>query len=164
MGDLRLIRVDGTTYAKLPEALTHLSKPYVLVSASSSNPTIRSLANSLDSALASASLGSVGVFIGAASSVKDDGSQNLGSTPTTHYSVVVDPSKLPSSYPGRATLLHAGLRALPVELYLDGAGRPVQVTEKVTAAGQTVDTKITAGNYNKPVVIKAPPKDQVTTG
>ena len=162
-GSLQIIQTGGKTYVKLPAAQNTSGKPYELVSASSSNPTIKALAASLDSTQSSASAGSAGVLASAASSVKPVGSVTVGGVSTTHYAVVVDTTKLPDTYPGKSALVGAGVTSLPVELYVDGSGRPVQVTENLTASGQSVSTKITLTDYNKPVTITAPPADQVST-
>jgi hypothetical protein len=163
-GDIQLIVVNGKTYAKLPASLNKTGKPYVLVTENSTDPTIKQLASSIDSSLSSASLGSVGAFVTAASSVKLDGKQSVAGTPATHYSVVVDPSKLPSDYPGKSSLAQAGITSIPVELYVDDQGRPVQVTENLKVQGQSASTKITVSKYNQPVSISAPPASQVGTG
>ena len=82
-GALRLIIVDGKTYVKLPASLkTGSTKPYVLVTPNNKNATVR-LASSLDSALQSASVGSVGAFITAAKTVKPVGSATVVGVKTT---------------------------------------------------------------------------------
>jgi LppX_LprAFG lipoprotein len=162
-GALRLIIVGGKTYAKLPPSLNKGTKPYVLVSASSSNPTIRSLASSLDSALSSASIGSVGAFITAAKSVKPVGEETITGVKTTHYAVVVDIAKLPAELPGKDALTSSGLKTLPLDLFVDEQGRPIRVTEDFTVQGQQVSTNVTVSDYNKPVTVTAPPASQVST-
>ena len=162
-GTIRLIIVSGKTYAKLPASLNTSGKPYVLVSPNSSNATVRQLASSLGTALSSASLGSVSGFITAARSVQSRGTQTVNGIETTHYSVVVDVAKLPASLPGKDALTASGLTTLPLELYIDKQGRPVQVTEKLTVQGQTVASTVSVKNYDQPVSISAPPASQVST-
>ena len=160
-GAIRLILAGGKTYAKLPAALNSSDKPYLLVSKSSSNPIIRQLSASLDSALSSASLGSVSTFTRAAKSVDAKGVETVNGVQTVHYSIVVDVTKLPDSLPGKSELTQSGITTLPLELYVDTSGRPVQITEQFSAQGQQVSTKATVSDYNKPVTITAPPADQV---
>jgi hypothetical protein len=162
-GSLQLIIVDGKTYAKLPPSLNKSGKPYVLVSPDSSNATVRALAGSLDSALSSASIGSVGAFITAAQTVKLIGSATVGSVKATHYSVVVDIAKLPADLPGKDALASSGLKTLPLDLYIDGQGRPVRVNEDFKVQGQEVASNVTVTNYNKPVTVTAPPAGEVST-
>jgi hypothetical protein len=160
-GTIRVIMADGKTYAKLPPAYNSTDKPYLLVSDTSSNQVIRQLSASLDSALSSASLGSVSIFTQAAKSIDIEGTETVDGVQTVHYSIVVDVAKLPDSLPGKSDLTQSGIDTLPLELYVDPTGRPVQVTEAFTVQGQKVSTKSTVSDYNKPVTITAPPPDQV---
>jgi hypothetical protein len=162
-GSLRLIIVGGKTYAKLPASLNKSGKPYVLVSGNSSNATVRALAGSLDSALSSASIGSVGAFITAAKTVKLVGTGTVNGVAATHYSVVVDISKLPADLPGKDALASSGLKTLPLDLYIDDQGRPVRVNEDFKVQGQEVSSNVTVTDYNKPVTVTAPPASQVST-
>jgi hypothetical protein len=160
-GAIRVILVGGTTYAKLPPAFNSGDKPYLRVTPTSSNQIIRQLAGSLDSAFSSASLGSVTVFTRAAKSVEAKGTKTVGGVETVHYSIVVDVAKLPESLPGKADLTQHGIDTIPLELYVDTSGRPVQITEELVVQGQKVSTNATVSDYNKPVTISAPPADQV---
>jgi hypothetical protein len=163
-GSIEIIIVGGKTYAKLPSSLNTSGKPYLLVTPTSSNAVVKQLAASLDSALSSASLGSVSAFIAAADSVKLKGTQSIDGVSTTHYSVVVNIAKLPATLPGKDALSSSGLATLPLELYIDDQGRPVQVTEDFQVQGQKVSTTVKVSNYDKPVSITAPPANQVGTG
>lgn len=160
-GSIRVITVDGKTYVKLPSSLNSTGKPYLLVTPTSSNQIVRQLAGSLDSALSAASLDSVVIFVRAAKSIAAKGTEMINGAQTVHYSVVVDVAKLPGSLPGKSDLTKSGIDTLPLELYVDITGRPVQVTEEFTAQGQKVSTKSIVSDYNKPVTITAPPSDQV---
>jgi hypothetical protein len=161
---IRIVHVDNKTYAKLPQQLSKSSKPYVLVTATSSNATIRTLAQSIDSSLQSASVESASVFVNAAASVKRVGTETVDGVQATHYSVVVDPKKLPATLPGKSSLSAAGITSIPVEVYVDSQGRPVEITENLTIAGKSTTTKASVSRYNVPVTITAPPASQVQTG
>ena len=160
-GVVRVIMVDGKTYAKLPHSLNPSGKPYLPVTTDSSNVVIRTLADSLDSAVASASLGDIGVFAKAAKSIKVTGGATVQGVATTHYSMVVDLAKLPDSFPGKQPLISGGVQTIPLELDVDRQGRPIQVTEDFQAQGQKVHTKVVVTNYDKPVSITAPPANQI---
>ncbi len=162
-GDIEIIIVDGKTYAKLPTSMNSSGKPYLLVTPNSSNAVVKQLATSLNSALSSASLGSVSAFITAADSVKDKGSAFINGVQATHYSIVVNVAKLPASLPGKDALVSSGVKSLPLDLYIDDKGRPVQVTEDFKVQDQQVSTTVKVGGYDQPVTIKAPPADQVGT-
>jgi hypothetical protein len=160
-GSIRVISVGGKTYAQLPTSMNTSGKPYLLVTPNSRNTVIRQLASSLDTALTSASLGGVPVFLRAAKSIKGDGTAKVGGVNAVHYSVVVDIAKLPASLPGRDQLKSSGVSTLPLELYVDRQGRPVKVAEQLQVQGQNVSTTALVTDYNKPVTISAPPANQV---
>ena len=160
-GAIEVVVVDGKTYAKLPPSLNSTDTPWLVVTPDSANQVIQQLASSLDTALNSASLGSVGVFTRAAKSVEGKGTANIGGVETTHYKVVVDVAKLPADTPGKSELESSGLTEIPIDLYVDDQGRPVQINEELTLQGTTVTTKATVSDFNKPVTIKAPPANQV---
>jgi hypothetical protein len=162
-GRVRLIVVDAKTYVQLPATLNQSGKPWVLVSRDSSNPTVRTMATLIESVQNAASPGQITAFTSAARRVTLVGNESLDGTRVNHYSIDVDVAKLPNTMPGRQTLLGAGLTSLPVELYVDGEGRPVKVMQDLTLRGQRSATVITLSKFNEPVSISAPPADQVAT-
>jgi hypothetical protein len=155
-----LIIVGGKTYAKLPASVAKTTKPYVLVTPNSKNPLVRALAPQLTSALTSASLGSVNEFVRAAKSIQDKGAQRVDGVPTTHYTVLVDITKLPAQLQRD---LGGTLTTLPLEIYLDSQDRPVLYTESATLQGQKESVRVTLSDFNKPVTISPPPAGQVGT-
>jgi hypothetical protein len=162
-GSIRIITVGGKTYAKLPAALNSSGKPYLLVTPTSSNAVVKQLAASLDTALSSASLGTVSVFVGAAKSIDVVGTATVAGVSTTHYSVTVDIKKLPKSLPGRSELAAGELDTIPMELYVDSQGRPVEVADIFRVQGEQVASKATVTGFNRAVTITAPPANQVGT-
>ena len=163
-GELQLIQVGGKTYAKLPASLNTSGKPYVLVSTASSDATIRALASSLQSTQSSTSVDAAGVFVAAAQSITNRGTATVSGVEATQYYVVVDVAKLPADYPGGSALTQAGIQTLPITLYVDSSGRPVEVTEQLSISGSSVSTSIDVTKYNQPVTITAPPAGEVSTG
>jgi hypothetical protein len=160
-GAVHVILVNGKTYAKLPKSLNPTGKPYLTVTTSSSNPVIKTLAGSVNSALASASLGDISLFAKAAKSFRSDGPATVAGVSATHYTIVVDLTKLPDSYSAKQSLLAGGVTTLPLDLYVDQQGRPVEFAENFTTQGEPVKTKLTITGYNAPVSITAPPADQI---
>jgi hypothetical protein len=163
VGDIRVLMVDGQTYVQLPAGLNPSGKPWLLISADSSNPVIQQLATSLQSVTSSSSLDQYTDFTQAAT-VTLVGPEEVDGVSATHYRLSVDVTKLPNDTPGRSDLLSAGLLKLPVELWVDAQGRPVKVTEELTVQNQKVTTLVTLGDFDEPVTITAPPADQVATG
>ena len=80
---LRIIYAGGKTYVQLPAALRKSTKPYSLVSANSTNPTIQAFAKTLGSTLSSSSLSSYAALVQAASSVRSRG-QHVRRRPVGH--------------------------------------------------------------------------------
>lgn len=160
---VQLIVVGGRTYARLPKSVNKTGKPFVLVTKQSKNSTIRQLAASIDFSLGSVSLDRSAALVDAAKSASLIGKATISGTPTTRYSVTVTTQKLADDFPGKALLISAGLTTLPVDLYLDSTGRPVQISQAVKLGGRAVSVKISASKYNQPITIAAPPASQVGT-
>jgi hypothetical protein len=163
LGTVRMRIVDGRTYVGLPAGVNHSGKPWVLVTATSKDPVVKSLNSVISNAQNAASLDTASTFVKSAKSVKLVGAEPVNGAPANHYSLVVDIAKLPSTYPGRQALIAAGLSTLPVELWIDSKGRPVKIVDKVTIQGQAVSSLVTLSRFNEPVHITAPPADQVST-
>ena len=163
VGDIRVLLVDGQTYVQLPAGLNPSDKPWLLISADSTNPVVQQLATSLQSVTSSSSLDQYTAFTQAAT-VTVVGPEQVDGADATHYALNVDVTKLPNDTPGRSDLLSAGLVKLPVDLWVDDHGRPVKVSEELTVQGQKVTTLVTLGNFDEDVTITAPPADQVATG
>lgn len=160
-GDIEVIVVGGKTYAKLPASMNSSDKPYLVVSPTSSNQIVRQLAGSLDSALSSASLASVETFTRAAKSIEGKGTETIDGVQATHYKIIVDVAKLPAGTPGKAGLEDSGLDEIPLDLFVDSSGRPLRIAEQFTVQGQTVSTKASVTDFDKPVTITPPPANQI---
>jgi hypothetical protein len=163
VGELRIVIDAGKTYLKLPTALNHTGKPWVLVSPTSSNPVVRQLESTLRSAEQSTSLDQFTTFTTAAR-VTRHVQETLNGVPATHYGLSVDIAKLPATLPGKQQLTAAGLTTLPVDLWVDRQGRPLKFAENLTVKGQHVSTTISIGKYDAPVTITPPPAAQVSAG
>ena len=161
---IRIVHINDKTYAKLPQSLSKSAKPYVLANSNSSNPQLRALSKSIDSSLQSASVNSAAVFVKAASSVRSLGASSVNGVATTRYAVTVDPQKFPSTMLGKGALVAAGIKSIPLDLQVDGEGRPVRIAVSITIAGKTTVSTATISRYNQPVTISAPPANQVSTG
>lgn len=163
VGELRIVIDAGKTYLELPAAINHTGKPWVPVSPTSTNPVVRQLGSTLQSARESTSLEQFTTFT-AAARVTRYMKETLDGAPVTHYVLSVDIAKLPAALPGKQQLTAAGLTTLPVDLWVDRQGRTVKFVENLTVKGQRVATTLAIGQYNAPVTITPPPADQVATG
>lgn len=163
VGDITVVVVGDATYARLPASLLKSAKPWVRVTATSSNAAVRQLASTIAIAKSSASLSSVSGFAAAATSLNRVGPTRVAGVAATDYSMVIVPAKLPQDFPGRADLVATGLTAVPVQLALDAKSRPVRVAIAATVSGQSVDTTLVLSHFDEPVAIAAPPADQVSS-
>ena len=162
VGELRIIIDAGKTYLKLPAALDHTGKPWVLVSPTSSNPVVRQLGTTLQSVEQSAALDQFTTFTRAAR-VTRRMEETLDGAKVTHYVLSVDVAKLPASLPGKEQLAAAGLTTLPVDMWVNRERRLVKVAENLDVKGQHVATTVNVGSYDAPVTVTPPPADQVAT-
>lgn len=160
---LRIIIVGGKTYAKLPQQANPGGKPYVLVSPHSSDPTVRQFASLASSATGVGSVKMYGQFVRAAKTITVVGHDTVDGVGATHYTIDVDPTKIPNtSALSSQALAASGLKSIPLGLWVDDQGRPVKLTENLHVQGQTVTMLSLIGHYNQPVTITAPPAGQVS--
>lgn len=151
LGEIRVIRAQGKTYAKLPSGLQKTSKLWLLLTANSTNPVVAQLAAVVSTILAVASPSSLVSFADAATTVRDLGGG--------HYAMSVDAAKLPPA-------LSSGLGAkgtIPIDLVLDAQNRPVKVSGTFSLAGESLTPTIALSDFNQPVTVTAPPPAQVGT-
>jgi hypothetical protein len=165
IGELRIVVVGSAVYAKLPAALqgpTTTGKPWIMADANSSNPIARTLGASAGAILSQSSIGSYSELAQAATTVTDKGPDTIDGQPTTHYSLVVDVTKLTSANSALQQLSAAGITSLPADIWVDGKNRLVRLTESVDVSGHATTTTINLSKFDQPVAITAPPADQVS--
>ena len=161
LGAVRIVVVGRTTYAKLPGALApDASRPWVRLAAGSKSTVVSQLASVVQPLLTVAAPAGLVTFARSASSATDLGPGTVDGVATTHYRLVVDAASLPSD----SGVTAGGRATIPIDLQLDAAGRPRQVSGTFTIRGQTVTPTITLSDYNAPVSVSAPPPGQVGTG
>jgi hypothetical protein len=151
-GRTRVVTIGNTTYAKLPAGQNTTGKPWALVSPNSSNEFVRGLAGQLTITRATSSLPAVADVVATATSVQNKGGG--------HYALQLDPSRSAGTTLG-SVLSSLGEKTVPVQLTLDGKGRPVLIQISVKLGSQSFPVVIKVSNFNQPVTITAPPRDQV---
>lgn len=159
-GKARVIVAGGKTYVQLPAALNPSGKPWLLVTSSSSNATVRQVAPLLDPLLSAVTPATFSQLVAAAKSIDVKGNALVGGVRTTHYLINVDVAKLPESFPGKAALAAGGATA-PFDLYLDAKDQPLRATPHLSVQGQDVPIDVEYSHFNAPVSITAPPADRV---
>jgi hypothetical protein len=158
---LRMLLIGSSVYAQIPASLNRTGKPWVKATPASKSPVLSQLAPTVNSARESASLDSFGTFTQAATSMKVVGRETIDGVVTTHYSLIIDVSKLPPTSNNAKVLNQAGLKMLPADLWLDEHGRPVRASQTFTYRNQQISTVLLLSRYNAPVHIAAPPANQV---
>lgn len=161
-GTIKVIIVGSETFVQLPPSKRSPgAKPWSTVTASSSNPVLKALYQSLSMSRQIGSLDSTTLFVQAAGNLHLKDTEQLGGATVGHYSLVVQIDKLPDSFPQKSTLEQTGLHSIPVQLWVDTDGRVRKLSEQISVAGQHVNTDVTLGNFDASVHISAPPPSQV---
>lgn len=157
-GRTRIVTVGDTSWAMLPKGRNTSGKPWVLVSADTGNEFVRALVSQVGVIKAAVSVPQIADVVAAASSVKDLGTASQGH----HYLLSLTSAKIKGSTLG-AELATLGTDPLPVDLYLDPKGRPVYVKLAASIGRQPLPIAVTAGNFDVPVQISAPPSNEVAS-
>lgn len=160
---IKVIMVGTTLYAHLPVQLNPTDKPWVHIRPDTTDPALAPLAQALQQVQQSASLRQYALLTQAASKFHDVGPSDANGVAAELYSFSVLVSRLPQSVPGAAALRAGGVRALPVQLWVDSQGRVLRISESISVAGQQTSTRLDLSKYDVPVSISAPPPDQVAT-
>lgn len=165
-GDMTMVFADKTFYMKLPTELTP-GKPWIKIAPGGDDPMSQALGDSLDSITASDPREALAKIVDAGKISKSE-KVELNGEQTTHYSIVVDVAKLTaeSGYDDatRKQMEAAGIKELPMEIWVNGDDLPVRVitTVPVEGAGE-VKTQADYTDWGKAVDIQAPDPSQVGT-
>jgi hypothetical protein len=96
------------------------------------------------------------------------GTENIRGVATTHYRATIDPKKAVDRIPDKASagalkqmLSTSGLTAIPIDVWIDRAGRVRRESMKFSAAGTGMDMTIEFTRFGVPVDTTPPPADQV---
>lgn len=113
-----------------------------------SNPLgVVTLTNSL------ASLKAVGSLLSAATATDKGHDATLNAE---HYKLAVAPKKVDQSSTLGQLLSLVGGSEIPVDMWIDGQGRPVKIMMSVSFAGQQLDITVQLSNFNAPLEIPTP--------
>jgi hypothetical protein len=154
----QIVTIGSTSYVQLPPAHITDGKPWAVVRSNSKNEFVREVASTLTLTKAASSLPAVADLVSTAVSVQDKGTTSTGH----EYTVVIDPAKSGGTTLG-TLLSDVGQQSVPIDLFLDGTGRPVRVVVAVKLGSQPFDITVDVSKFNAPVHVAAPPSDQVST-
>lgn len=154
---LRFIVIGDRLYAKVPAAIYPSSKPWLEITSSTTNRTVKSLYDSFENSVQSGAGRTGQVFLSSAKNVRLVGVERFDGVPVGHYAITIDVASLPSDYPNRDVLVQSGVTSIPAGIYVDTQGRTRKVTEDLTVGSEHVTSVITQTRIDRPVHIGPPP-------
>jgi predicted small secreted protein len=159
---VRFIILGTSVYAKLPanSPLPH-TKPWIELTASTSDPQFQQLYAQFESSRTAGTAFTAHVFDAAAQDLKFVGTTQIDGALVGHYSLALDVASIPSDFPNSDALKQSGLKQIPLQVWIDTAGRTRKFDENITVGGQHVDVAYTLNKIDQPVHITAPPAAQV---
>jgi hypothetical protein len=96
------------------------------------------------------------------------GTEKIGGVTTTHYQANIDPNKAAERIPDKKSadavkqmLRSSGVSTVPIDVWIDRAGRVRREGFKMSANGTAMDLTISFTRFGAPVDTTAPPSDQV---
>jgi hypothetical protein len=153
--DVEVVTVGGTSYAKVPGG----TKPWAVVSPTSSNPTAKALATNTG---VSDVLTSLSVLVGLVRSSHDV--QELGTDATgTHYRFQLDPRKSTGNPKLDSMMQALGSQQVPVDLWVDKQNRPLKVVLHIALGGAQFPISVLVSKFGEPLAIQAPPAADVSS-
>jgi hypothetical protein len=156
---VEVITVGSDSYVK---TASDAAKPWIAVTPDSSNPIVKSLASGFSVATLTSSLSALSGMLKSSSGLQDKGTEQIDGVSTTHYAMQLDPAKGTGDAQLDGLLALLGKTALPIDLWLDGQHRPVQLVIHVSLAGTADPVTVQISKFDAPVTITAPPADQIS--
>lgn len=167
MGEITMRFVDNVVYMKMPQPLQP-GKPWLKIDlADKSNPMAKAMGGSLDSMKNNDPREIVKQLVDAGE-IKSVKEEEIDGKQTTHYKLVVDPSKLKGGGLGMdeksvAALEKAGIKEMPMDIWVDGDNLPVRFVTEIPAMAGGPAGKVQAdySDWGKGVTVEAPPAAEV---
>jgi hypothetical protein len=157
IGSVHFLLVNNVPYAALPKP-TKPGKPYVVIGGSTSGDQLSRAAIGLQATGLLAAPDTYRTLVAAGTKLTLVGTARVGPTPALHYRTPVDLTRIPSSDPVRVALGALTVSRLDLDLWVDGAGRPLKAS---APAPDGRPTDVTFSDINQPFTIAAPPAAQV---
>lgn len=155
--DADVLTVGDRSWVKLPTPV-EAGKPWTVLSAQSSNPTVRSLANPIGVVAVTrllADLDTVGDLLGATSAPPT----RSGAT----WSLSIDPKRLPANSDLGQLLSVVGSDKIPAQVEVDDQNRPTRIALTVKALGTTSTVTIGLSDFDAPLHLAAPDPAQTSS-
>lgn len=159
---VRFVILGPNVYAKLPanSPLPH-TKPWIELTPTTSDPQFQQLYAQFESSRTAGTAFTAHVFDAAAQDLKLVGTTRLDGAVVGHYTLALDVASIPSDFPNSDALKQSGLKRIPLQVWIDTAGRTRKFDENITVGGQHVDIEYALTDIDQAVHISAPPAAQV---
>jgi hypothetical protein len=158
---VRVIEVNSVTYGRLPKP-ARADKPWSPIPGTGGPSRIAKVRTATATTEQLAAPGNVLALV-TAGRVKLKGAGKIGASAALRYAVTTRVSALPRSAPIRIALTREGVQSMHLDLWIDGAGRPLTVKDTPTGDGATSGT-VRFRAYNDPVALQAPSATTVARG
>lgn len=160
---IHVIIADGKLYV---DRSGQSDRPWVIATPDSSDPLVSSLAANAQATLGQSGMQQYLLMVSAARDLNVVGPETVSGVPCTHYKLTVDTQAAAKTLPGQQgeQMQHAadaGVDTIPLEVWVDSEGHAIRLSDKVTAQGTTASIDLRLGDFDEPVTIKAPPRDQI---
>ena len=155
IGPVHYVLVDDEAYAALPQPVG--GKKYVLLGGSHSADQVTRAAIGLQATKLLASPATYRTLVLASPTMTLVDRAEVGAVPALHYRGPVPVGRIPSNDPVRIALGALGVNELTLDLWVDGAGRPVKAS--APAGGRASDVRFTQVNH--PVSLSPPPSGEI---
>jgi hypothetical protein len=155
IGAVHYVLAGGGAYAALPKPIA--GKPYVLLGGSHESDQLTRAAIGLQAAKLLASPATYRTLVLAASSLQLVDRAGVGGVPALHYRGPVKIDRISTGDPVRIALGALGVTDIALDIWVDGAGRPLKAS--APAGGRA--SNVTFSAINHPVTIAPPPAAQI---
>jgi len=155
IGAVHYVLTGDGAYAAMPQPVA--GKRYVLLGGSQNSDQLTRAAIGLQAVKLLASPATYRTLVLAAPTLRMVDRAGVAGVPAMHYRGPVSVERIPTSDPVRIALGALNVTAIALDLWVDGAGRPVKAS--APAGGRASDVTFSA--INRPVTLTSPPADQV---
>ena len=170
-GSMAMVLLDGVLYMKLPQELEP-GKPWNKIDSSSNSEIAKALGSMNEQLSKSVDPRATLQEFEKAGEITDSKEEEIDGKKVTHYTINVDVQKMVDSQTDASTkeemqkAIDAGMKNLPVEVWIDEEGLPARFAMEMAApdgTGGTAKVKMQADytDWGKPVEIAAPPAGEI---
>jgi hypothetical protein len=158
---IRVIEVNSITYGRLPKP-ANADEPWSPIPARGGRSRIQKVRSAMAMTEQLAAPTNVLALV-TAGRASLRGSGKIGASAALHYGVTTKVSALAHGAPIRRALVKQGVRSVHLDLWIDGAGRPLTLKDIPTPGSATAGT-VRFRSYNDPVPLQAPSAKTVARG